>query len=181
MVSQPKSGASAPRPSTGERVATLTIPARNPFASVLGGLANHRAQASDENVSSEVTSCARAPKQVASAEPDAATFGSSEGTRSNQAGVSPSTVDVSTAPDVESVFATTVSRIAWGGTGDTPLVRMQLAQGAIAGAELLVERNARGIRVRLSGLSVSDRNRFREAIERRLENAQLLVDEIDVE
>jgi hypothetical protein len=81
-------------------------------------------------------------------------------------------------PELGRVFSETVSHIAW---GHAPLVHIQLAHSSLAGSELLVERSARGIRVRLSGLSAADRDRYREAIERRLRLARLAVDEIDVE
>ncbi len=91
------------------------------------------------------------------------------------------TLEIAAKPNIETVFEATVSRIAWGGTNAAPLVHMTLAQGSLAGTELLVERNAYGIRVRFSGLSLADRERYRGAIERRLNDASLLIDEIDVE
>jgi hypothetical protein len=79
------------------------------------------------------------------------------------------------------VFASTVARIAWGGQPQAHLVHIQLSDAFVAGSQLLVEQNARGVRVRLMGLPSEDRQRYRDAIERRLGIARVAVDEIDVE
>ncbi len=163
MAQPTKAVLSLPRPQLPLRSLASQAGPRSTFASVLGG--SLRANRSRHENRGTVT------REDAGLGPEATVFMSE--VASSKLPAAP----YASKPDLENVFAVTVSRIAWGGVPHGPLVHIELASGS----ELHVERNARGIRVRLSGLSAADRDRYREAIERRLRVAELAVDEIDVE